>query len=93
MSSLLVLIPALGVGIGLATAYGVTHTDRRIHFVEKENLNEELEDLDIRVGHADTCGECGDEIDPDDVGAIVRNNGEYKVICSRPACLDTYDID
>lgn len=93
MNSLLVLAPLAGAGIGLAAAHGVARTDKRIHFVERNNLNEELDDLDIDVGHPERCVECGDEIDPNDVGAIIRENGEYRVICNKSMCLDTYDIE
>lgn len=93
MNSLLILAPVFGAGIGLTMAYGVTHRNRRIHFVERDNLNRELENLDINVGHAETCIECGDDLDPEDVGAVVRESDEYRVVCNKPTCLDTYDIE
>lgn len=74
-------------------AYGVTHKNRRIHFVERSNLKTELNKFDITVGPAETCVECGDELDPEDVGAVVREDGEYSVICNKQKCLDTYDIE
>lgn len=94
MSSALVLAPVLGAGIGLAAAYGVTQRqrNRRIHFVESDNLEDELDTLDISVGAAETCVECGDEVTPEEVGALIREDGEYRVICNKPTCLDTYDL-
>lgn len=93
MSSLQILAPLAGVGIGMAAAYGVKRRNRRIHFVEQENLQNELDHFDIDVGPAETCVECGDELEPDDVGAVVRVEGEYKLVCQKPTCLDTYDIE
>lgn len=93
MISLLVLAPLIGIGIGLVAAVGVTRRNRRIHFVERDNLESELDDLDVSIGGAETCVECGDELDPKDVGAIVRKDGEYRVVCNKPACLDTYDVE
>lgn len=95
MSSALVLVPFIGVGIGIAAAYGVTHKDRhrRIHFVERENLEEELDSLDITLGGEETCPVCGEEVSPGEVGALVRDNGHYKVIHDRPSCLDSFDLD
>jgi hypothetical protein len=93
MSSFLILAPFFGAGIGLAAAYGITQKDRRIHFVERDNLNEEVEDLDIEIKSSETCVECGDEVNPENVGALVRDNGEYRVVCDKAKCLDTYDIE
>lgn len=93
MTSPLVLAPFIGAGIGMAAAYGVTKANRRVHFVERDNLNQELDNLDIQVSPGETCVVCGDELDPDDVGAIVRDEGQYKTVCNKPTCLDTYDID
>lgn len=93
MNSFLALVPLVGVGVGLATAYGVTHRDRRIHFVERKNLETELTNLSIDVNRAETCIECGDEIDPEDIGAIVRENGGYRTVCEKQKCLDTYDLE
>lgn len=93
MNTFLILAPMVGAGIGLAAAIGVANRERRIHFVKREQLNEELDDLDIDIGPAETCVECGDELEPEDVGAIVRVDGEYRVLCSKPSCLDTYDVE
>lgn len=93
MTSALVLAPFLGAGIGMAAAYGVSKANRRVHFVKRDKLNQELDNLDIQVSSGETCVVCHDELDPDDVGAIVREEGEYKVVCNKPTCLDTYDID
>lgn len=93
MTSPLVLAPFIGAGIGMAAAYGVTRASSRIHFVERNNLTEELDNLDIQVGSAETCVVCGDELVPEDVGAIVQEGGDYKAVCNKPTCLDTYDID
>lgn len=93
MNSFLILAPLVGAGIGLAAAVGVANKQGRIHFVKRDQLNEELDDLDIHVGPAETCVECGDELGPEDVGAIVQVNGEYQVLCSKPSCLDTYDVE
>jgi hypothetical protein len=92
MSTLLVLASFLGVGIGLAAAYGATHKQRRIHFVERDNLQKELDNLEIDVKRSETCVECGEEIDPDEVGAIVQVDGEYQVVCNKLKCLDSYDL-
>lgn len=86
MNTLAVLVPVfgvLGVGIGMAAAYGVSRANRRIHFVEETNLDTELANLDIDVTGSETCIECGDSIDPDEVGAIVLEDGEYKIVCNK----------
>lgn len=94
MNSLLLLAPIAGVGIGTVAAYGATHSDlsKRLHFVQRENLESELDDIGVDLGAAETCVECGDEIDPSEIGAVVRIEGEYKVVCDDPECLDTYDV-
>lgn len=92
MNTFLILAPVVGAGIGLAAAFGVANRKERIHFVKRDNLNAELDDLDIDVGPAETCIVCGDELDPEDVGAIVREDGEYRVVCAKASCLDTYDV-
>lgn len=95
MNTLAVLIPAfgvLGVGIGTAAAYRVSQGNRRIHFVEEDNLETELAHFDIDVEGAEECVECGDEINPEEIGAIVLEDGEYRVVCDDPVCLDTYDL-
>lgn len=74
-------------------AYGVTHRNRRIHFVERDNLKTELDNLNITLKHAEMCVECGEELEPADVGAVVREDGVYKAVCNKPKCLDTYDIE
>lgn len=93
MNSLLVLAPMIGVGIGLLAAVGVTRRNRRIHFVERDNIESELDDLDVSIGGGETCVECGDELDPGDVGAIVKEEGRYRAVCNKPECLDTYDLE
>lgn len=96
MSILQILAPFLAAGVGMAAAYGVTHSDdfkKRIHFVERDNLSSELEDLEIDIQGMETCEECGDEIPTKDVGAFVRVDGHYKAVCDKPKCLDTYDIE
>lgn len=92
MQLTLLLVPLIGVGIGTAAAYGATHRNKRIHFVQRDNLNQELESLDIDVSKTTTCAVCGDEINPEDVGAMVRDNGDFKMVCNKTSCLNTYDI-
>lgn len=92
MNTLLILAPLVGVGIGLASAYQVTRGQKRIHFVEEKNLQSEIDDLDIEVAGSETCGECGDEIEPSEIGAVVRDGEEYVIICDDSKCLDTYDL-
>lgn len=93
MSSALVLAPVLGVGIGIAAAYGVTHrpSNRRIHFVERDNLEEELASLDVSVEDEETCMVCGEAVTAEEVGALVREGGRYRMIHDRPSCLDSYN--
>jgi predicted ABC-type ATPase len=93
MNTLLILAPLLGVGIGSVAAYSYTRENRRIHFVDRDNLNAELNELDIEIGSVETCAVCGDEINPDNVGSIVKIDGDYRVICQKPTCLDTYDVE
>lgn len=93
ISPVMLALPVVAVGIGTAAAYSATHGTKRIHFVERESLNSEIDNLDIEVGHSDTCVVCGDEVDPENVGAIVREDGEYRVVCTKSTCLDTYDIE
>lgn len=93
MNSLLVLGPIIGAGIGMAAGYGVTHQSKRIHFVESEDLDKEMESLDIEVNETETCLVCGDELDSNHVGALVRENGEYRVVCDKTSCMDTYDVE
>lgn len=92
MNSLLILAPLVGVGIGLATAYGMTHRNRRIHFVERDNLQGEMDNLGIQAERSEACLECTDSLEPEEVGAVVREEGEYRVVCNKPTCLDTYDL-
>jgi len=92
METLLILVPLLGAGIGSAAAFGATRRKRRIHFVEQNELEQELTDLDIEVSHQETCMMCGDDIEPDQIGAVVRDGDEYKVVCDKPRCVDTYDL-
>lgn len=95
MSSMQILAPIVGAGIGIAAAYGATHKPwkKRVHFVERDNLESELEELDIEISGVETCELCGDEIPVEDIGAIVLDEGEYKIICDKPKCLDTYDVE
>lgn len=93
MQSLLLLGPLIAAGIGGAAAYGVTHKDKRIHFVEEDNLSEELDKFDISVSQAETCPICNDEVDSENVGAVIRVDDEYRVICDKSTCLDTYDLE
>lgn len=93
MNSLLILAPFIGFGIGSVAAYSYTRKDRRIHFVDRDNLKTELAELDIEVGSSETCVVCGDEVEPEDVGSIVKTDGEYKVVCQKSTCLDTYDVE
>lgn len=94
MSSLQLLAPLVGAGIGAVAAYGATHRplNKRIHFVDRGNLESELDDLDIDVAGAETCAVCEREIQPSEIGAVVREDDDYRVICDRPECLDTYDL-
>lgn len=95
MISLLTLLPVIGAGIGMAAAYGVTHSplNKRIHFVKRGNLQSELDDLDLGVEGSEICCECGDAISQTDIGAIVQEEDGYKIVCSKIVCLDTYDIE
>ena len=90
-----ILVPIIGAGFGMAAAYGATHKplSKRIHFVSRDNLKSELEDLEINIESGETCVECDDEIGTDEIGAVVREKGEYKIVCNNPKCLDTYDVD
>jgi len=86
-------LPIIAIGVGAAAGYSATHQNKRIHFVERENLTSELDDLDIELGQSDRCAVCGEEVNPDNVGAIVREEGEYVIVCDKPTCLDTYDVE
>jgi hypothetical protein len=92
MELTLLLVPLIGAGIGTAAACGATHRNRRIHFVKRENLDQELESLDVDVSNTSACTMCGDEVSPEDVGAVVKDNGDFKIVCDKRSCLDTYDI-
>ena len=94
MNSLVFLAPLFGAGMGMAAAYGTTHSpmNKRIHFVERDNLESELEEFDVDFEETEVCGECGSRISPDEIGTIVKTDGDYKVICDDPECLDTYDV-
>lgn len=94
MSSWLVLAPLAAAGIGMAAAYGVTHKDweTHLHFVQRSNLEEELEDLEIELEALEVCVECGDTISPEEIGTVFLDEGEYKVVCDKRECLDTYDM-
>lgn len=94
MNSTLILAPVLGAGIGLAAAYAATHKPfrKRIHFVKRENLQSELENLDINVEEGERCVDCGERIKPEEIGAVVREGNEYKIVGNKPECLDTYEI-
>lgn len=94
MNTWMILAPLVAVGIGMAGAYTTTHRNRNehIHFVKRDNLQTELLNLEIEIDEVETCIECSDEIKPEDIGAVIRLNGEYGVICSDRACLDIHDI-
>lgn len=78
----------------MAAAYGVSRrSNKRIHFVESDNLNDELDELEIEVNESERCAECGREVDPGNVGAIIRQDDEYRVVCEKEKCLDTYDLE
>lgn len=77
----------------MAAAYGKQHRQRRLHFVERDNLDAEIDDLDIEVSEDEVCAECGRETEQGEVGALIKENGRYKPICNNPVCLDTYDLD
>lgn len=95
MSNWLVLAPIVGVGIGMAAAYGAKHgeLEQRIHFASKQTLQEELDELDIELQEGETCEVCGDSISPDEIGTVYLDGGEYRIVCDKQICLDTYDID
>lgn len=93
MESLLVLAPVIGAGIGTAAGYGTSRRKRRIHFVERKNLNQELERLDVSVDQAERCAVCGDELAPTDVEAIIREDGDYKFVCGKVKCHDIFNFE
>jgi|AntDeeMetagen285_2_1112576.scaffolds.fasta_scaffold18479_1 hypothetical protein len=93
MNPTLLLVPLLGLGVGMATAYGVQNRQRRLHFVERDDLDEEIDELGVEVTHDEVCMECGEEIKQGEVGALVKENGHYRPICTNSVCLDTYDLD
>lgn len=85
----------LGIAVGTAAAYGKKNQEwtKRIHFVERDKLESELDELDIDVDEGETCAECGRSIDPKDIGLVFQHEDQYKVVCDRAECLDTYDIN
>lgn len=94
MTLLLISATVGAVGIGLATALTVSNkNERRIHFVEDNDFSDELDDLDIEVSGSEECMVCGDELESEDVGAVVRKEGEYRAVCGKRTCLDTYDLE
>lgn len=80
---------AIAASTGVAAAYGVAKKPwkKRLHVVERDNLESELEDLDIEP--VEECSECGEEIQPEEIGAVVRQDGEYKIVCDKSQCLDS----
>lgn len=92
ISPAVLALPIVAVGIGTALAYRTTHKNKRIHFVERESLDSELKSFDIEVGQTDSCIVCDDEVNPENIGALVQEGDEYRVVCDKPKCLDTYDI-
>jgi len=92
MESLMLLAPLIGLGVGTAAGYGVSRRNRRIHFVEGKDLPGELDEFDIDIDEVETCAVCGEEVNPENIGALVRENGDYRVVCDDPVCLDTYDL-
>lgn len=95
MNAWLILAPFMAVGIGTAAAYTATHRDwnKRIHFVKRGNLQSELSNLEIDIEEAETCVECGDEIQPEDIGAVIRVDSGYRIVCDKRMCLDIHDIN
>lgn len=95
MTSLLILAPLIAAGMGLTVAAGLSfaNRDRRIHFVSKGHLEEELDKFDVEVEDTEHCEVCGDEIESNDVGAVIKDNGDYIFVCKKPTCLDTYDLE
>lgn len=92
MFNLIVLTIVIGIGLGSTTAYGISRSRRkkRIHFCKAENLEKELDRFDIELAQKDRCTVCGEEINPEDMGSIIENNGEYFAICNEQTCLDNY---
>jgi len=95
MSGTVIAGSLLGAAIGTAAAYGATQKEwhKRVHFVQRNNLESEIEDLDIEIKEGETCTECGASIEPEEIGLVYREDGEYKTVCNREECLDTYDLD
>ena len=93
MITMLILASIGAVGVGLTAAYSVSRENRRIHFVEKNDISEELDDLEIEVSAGEECLVCGGELDAEDVGAVVKRGTEYRAVCSKRKCLDTYDLE
>jgi len=77
----------------MAAAYSVQQRQRRLHFVERDDLDNELDELGIEVTHDEVCMECGREIESGEVGALVKIDGNYRPICNDSVCLDTYDLN
>ncbi|MDZ7730934.1 MAG: hypothetical protein U5K37_08535 [Natrialbaceae archaeon] len=94
MYTILIAASIAGVAIGIAGAYAQANPSltRRLHFVERENLDSELDRFDIDVDASESCMECGDEIDPSEIAAVVNIEGEYRFVGKHPDCLDTYDV-
>lgn len=97
MNTAILLVPMLGLGVGTAAAYGMQQRqreqERRLHFVERDELDDELTEFGIDVSHNEVCAECGRDIEPGDVGALVEDDGHYRPICNDSVCLNTYDLN
>lgn len=74
---------------GIAAAYGAAKKPwkKRLHLVERENLKSELEDLDVDA--VEECSVCGDEIQPEEIGVVVREEDGYRIVCDDSECLDS----
>ena len=93
MLELVLIIAGVGVVIGAASAYGVTHREvHQIHFCDSDDLQKELERFKIRIAGNDHCLVCNDEIHPDNVGMVVSRNDKFFEVCSKSKCMNTYDM-
>ena len=81
-------------GVGLAAAHQKKtksqHNEKHIHFVEKENLQEELDNLGIEPTATEACNVCGDELQPHEIEEVVATEDGYRAICDEDSCLTEY---
>ena len=80
--------------LGVGTGYKVVHKKivPFVRFVEKADREKALEKHRIRLDETTNCSVCGDNINIENIGAVVPAKGDNIFVCSKPQCMTVSDI-